>query len=168
MKTTELTSRLYEREDLPGVLHLWEESGWGGLTVEHFNKWFFDTPYGDCIIVIAADEKDEVIGQLSFTPTRLYVRGNEIKTLRIAASVIRKDFHFSGTDFQDFPISKMFRYGISIAVQRNFSLAYIFPAKGWLRAAEATSNSHTCWETSTFDGFSISLDSPLIGHSVKE
>ncbi len=81
--TQKIVYRQYEEKDLPSLLKLWEEeSGWGGLTIEQFNSWFINTPYGKSIIVVAENAAGKVIGQIVYAPSRMMVDGTEIKSLR--------------------------------------------------------------------------------------
>jgi hypothetical protein len=93
MITTELTYRLYEEKDLPHVLRLWEESsGWGAITEEQFHQWYLNTPYGPCIVIVASDEDDNVVGQLVFTPSHVQVTNKVLKAVRAAAPILHESF----------------------------------------------------------------------------
>lgn len=49
-----VTYRQYTQNDRGAVLQLWkEESGWGAITLYQFDNWFFNTPYGKILIVVA-------------------------------------------------------------------------------------------------------------------
>jgi hypothetical protein len=156
-----INHRLFKEDDKEGIFQLWEnDSKWGPIHSTIFDHWV-QTPYGKCIIVIAEDEVGRVIGQMIFTPTRVYVRNRTVNALRISAPIIRSDYRFSSSELCDNPLYGMFCYGMKIAIERRFSLVYIFPAKGWLRAIHAISNQDIFWQTATYNGFSIPLN-PIV------
>ena len=65
MEVAQITYRIFDKKDLPGILSLWENfSGWGGITSEQFTQWYINTPLGSCLIVVATDETDTVLGQI--------------------------------------------------------------------------------------------------------
>lgn len=167
--TGKIMYRLCEEKDIQGILRLWgEESDWGAITLQQFKEWFLNTPYGDCIIIVATDDSNEIIGQIAFMPSLIYVNGTEIKALRVAAPILHKSYRFTGNDFTEHPMCNMFRYGVEIAMQRGYFLAYIFPARGWLRAIKAISNSDIHWETATFNSFSISLSASSNSRNISD
>jgi hypothetical protein len=128
-----ITFRQYEEGDLPAILHLWsEESGWGGITVEQFNTWFVNTPYGNSLIVVAENEEGKVIGQIVYAPTRMHVNGREIRSLRGAAPILSREMR--GENIRDFnhPAFAMIRAGFEIAQKAGYQFVYSFPAFGWL------------------------------------
>jgi hypothetical protein len=128
-----ITFRQYEEGDLPAILHLWsEESGWGGITVEQFNTWFVNTPYGNSLIVVAENAEGKVIGQIVYAPTRMHVNGREIRSLRGAAPILSREMR--GENIRDFnhPAFAMIRAGFEIAQEAGYQFVYSFPAFGWL------------------------------------
>ncbi|HZH66614.1 MAG TPA: GNAT family N-acetyltransferase [Flavisolibacter sp.] len=132
MITTELTYRLYEEKDLPHVLRLWEESsGWGAITEEQFHQWYLNTPYGPCIVIVASDEDDNVVGQLVFTPSHVQVTNKVLKAVRAAAPILHESFKGGKITQYEHPVFAMFRKGMEIAKQQGFSIIYLFPALGW-------------------------------------
>ena len=86
----QLTYRLFEDADLPGVLRLWDEAGWGTLTPEQWREWFVDGPQGPSLVTVAIDERGEVVAQEVFAPSRAVVRGREIRALRLSAPILRE------------------------------------------------------------------------------
>lgn len=129
---TELTYRLYQDKDLPQVLRLWEQSsGWGAITEEQFSRWYLKTPYGPCIIVVATDDTDAVIGQLVFTPSLVHIDGKNVNALRAQAPILEENFQNVRLTHEDHPIYALFREGITTATRQGYSLVYLFPASGW-------------------------------------
>lgn len=75
-----LTFRLFEPDDIEGILRLWSgDSGWGGITEQQFYDWYINTPYGECLIAVALDKENSIVGQEVFTPSKIYVDGKEKK-----------------------------------------------------------------------------------------
>lgn len=123
---------MYEERDLEGILRLWEESsGWGGITEEQFRQWYLNTPYGPCLVVVATDESDKVVGQLVFTPSRLHINNREIKALRAAAPILDKNQHYGKLTHRDHPFYALFGKGVEMARQQGYRAIYLFPAVGW-------------------------------------
>src|SRR5918998_5346703 len=88
----QLTYRLFQDADLPGLLQLWqEETHWGSLTPEVWRQWFVDTPYGASRIAIAVDESGDIVGQMIFSPSHVSVDGSEVHALRLSSPILRKD-----------------------------------------------------------------------------
>lgn len=130
--TPTLTYRVYEDKYLDGVLQLWERySGWGAITKQDFEKWYLNTPYGPCIVVLAIDEAEQVVGQLVLIPSRVYVQGREVKALRASSPVIAEHIRQTNLRSGDHPFIGMTRYAIQLAQPEEYGLVYFFPAHGW-------------------------------------
>lgn len=130
--TDNLTFRLFQPDDLAGILRLWEEhSGWGGITAKQFDDWYINTPYGECLIVVAVNEKNTIVGQEVFTPSRIYTNGEEKKALRISAPILTKEFRAQISNAAH-PIIRMYKTGVEAAVEKGFSLIYSFPMAAWI------------------------------------
>lgn len=131
--TEQLTYRLYDKKDIPGIISLWENhSDWGAITEKQFNEWYIDTPVGKSLIVVAQNEMEEIIGQLSFIPAVINLDSKEIKALRLSAPIIHKDFRSSELKSKYHPAFQMIKFGIVSAEQMDYSLLYGLPAHGWL------------------------------------
>ncbi len=127
-----LTFRLFQPDDLAGILRLWEEdSGWGGITAQQFNNWYVNTPYGECLIVVAVNEENRIIGQKIFTPSRISVDGEEKKALRLSAPILTKEFRARISN-ESHPITGMYKLGAKTAFEKGFNLIYSFPVPAWL------------------------------------
>ncbi len=128
-----LTFRLFQPGDIEGILRLWsDDSGWGGITEQQFYDWYVNTPYGECLIAVALDEENRIVGQEIFTPTRVYVGGTEKKALRFSAPILAKDFS-ERLGFGSHPTVEMFKVAGTAAISKGYSLIYAFPARAWLR-----------------------------------
>ena len=130
--TDNLTFRLFQPDDLPGILRLWEEdSGWGGISAKQFDDWYIKTPYGKCLIVVAVNQANKIVGQNIFTPSRIYVGGEEKKALRLSAPILIKKFRARISN-PAHPVVGMFKCGVEAAVEQGFSVIYSFPQTAWL------------------------------------
>lgn len=127
-----LTYRLFEKNDLDGVLRLWkEESGWGEITEQQFYEWYVNTPFGDCLTVVAIDENERIIGQAVFMPSKFYLAGEEKKALRLLAPIISKEFR-DNIKSPWHPFYGMYKFGLGSATEQGYSVFYTFPIHSWL------------------------------------
>lgn len=132
MQVASLTYRFYQNKDLSGVLDLWEKhSGWGGITEQQFYDWYINTPHGQCIIVVAEDDGNKIIGQLVFVPAKLSLEGKEVNALRLSAPILHPDLRQISLRSYDHPVMMMVRKGIDVAKQKGFDVLYCLPAYGW-------------------------------------
>lgn len=155
METT-LTYRPYIKDDVRQILSLWEnDSDFGAITEDVFQKWFLRTPYENTVIIVAEKSDNKIIGQMVFMPTRVLVGEREVKAMRVAAPILDKKYRFNDTPAH--PIFSMFQAGIEEAKAKGFSLLYTFPARGWLRAIEIFSGSMINWQTATYNTFCIAI-----------
>jgi hypothetical protein len=157
--SAKITYRLYEEKDIPAIIKLWEqESGWGSITTEQFNKWFVNTPYGKAVIVVAENSEAEVIGQIVMSPSRMIVDGREIKSLRGAAPIVSKEMRGGNIKDFDHPVATMFRKGFEMAFAAGYQYFYSFPAYGWLGLLRLIPRMMpNPSDTASFDCFSVSL-----------
>ncbi len=153
--TATINYRPYEKNDVSQILALWENSSdFGSLSQEIFETWL-KTPYEKAEIIVAEHEHNQLIGQMAFMPTRMVVNGQLVKAVRIAAPILHKNYRF--TEASAHPIFEMFMKGIERARNHGFSLTYIFPARGWLRAIEMYSELVIKWQSATFNTFSVTI-----------
>ena len=154
--TSIIKYRPYEKNDVSQILALWKNSSdFGSLSQEIFETWFLKTPYEKAEIIVAEHEQNQLIGQMVFMPTRMVVNGQLVKAMRIAAPILNTNYRFSEASAH--PIFEMFLKGIEHARNNGFSLAYIFPARGWLRAIEMYSEFVIKWQTATYNTFSVDI-----------
>lgn len=161
--TKNLAYRPYEDVDKEEVLQLWhEESGWGGITLQQFDSWFVNTPYGRCIIVVAIDEKKKVVGQIIFSPSEMIVGGRVIKTLRASAPILKNAFRQSSLRTLDHPAFALIKKGLEVASEAGYQYVYTFPSYGWLSMLRMFPKVMPLpAETASFDCFAISLQESL-------
>jgi len=160
--TERFTYRHYKETDKEEILRLWqEESGWGAITHEQFERWFINTPFGKCIIIVAVDTNDGVAGQIIFSPTKMIVNGEEIKSLRASAPIIRSVYREENLRSFDHPAFALIKKGIEIALEEGYQLVYSFPSYGWLGLLRMFPRvmPNYCGLTS-YDCFAISLEEP--------
>jgi hypothetical protein len=127
-----LSYRLYENKDIDQVLELWKKfSGWGAITEKQFEDWYLKTPYGNCIIIVAVNEENKIVGQEVFIPSVVYINGTYVKALKISAPILNDKYRELNIRSYDHPAFAMYRYGMQIAKERDYEIIYMFPAWGW-------------------------------------
>lgn len=128
-----LNYRLFEESDMEGILRLWkEESGWGEITTKQFNDWYINTPYGRCLIIVAADDENKIAAQIVYSPSRMIVDNKEIKTLRGSAPILSSKLRQSNLRTLNHPAFGLIKKGIELATEKGYQYVYTFPAYGWL------------------------------------
>jgi hypothetical protein len=128
----QLTYRLFENEDLPGLLRLWEEAGWGTLAPEQWREWFVHGPQGPSLVTVAIDARGEVAAQEVFAPSRAVVGGREIRALRVSAPILREEIRGGSLRDGAHPIYGLLKAGEAAAAADGFSVIYSLPEYGWL------------------------------------
>ena len=128
----QLTYRLFENGDLPGLIRLWEEAGWGTLTPEQWHEWFVDGPQGPSLVTVGIDERGEVVAQEMFAPSRAVVGGHEVRALRVSAPIVREGLRGGSLRSGAHPIYGLLKAGEAAAAARGFSIVYSLPEYGWL------------------------------------
>lgn len=138
MVTTELTYRLYEDKDLEGVLQLWEHySGWGAITHQQFEDWYLKTPYGPCLVVVAENEEGEIVGQIVFFPSVIYINGREEKAIRASAPIVNPTCRHQSLNHADHPALALIKFGMETGSKKGYEIVYSFPAQGWATLLKA-------------------------------
>jgi hypothetical protein len=128
-----LTYRLFQDEDIPGILLLWEKSsGWGGINEQQFHEWYINTPSGRSIIIIAANETGEIVGQTAFIPAEISLEGKVVKGLRISAPILHKDFRLTDLRNPIHPAFALIRKGFDLGREMGYHILYSLPAHGWI------------------------------------
>ncbi|HET6980367.1 MAG TPA: hypothetical protein VFI24_28790 [Pyrinomonadaceae bacterium] len=128
----QLTYRMFEDADLPGLLRLWEEAGWGTLTPEQWREWFVDGPQGPSIVTVGIDGRGEIVAQEMFAPSRAVVGGREVRALRFSAPIVREGLRGGSLRDGAHPVFGLFKAAEAAAVERGFSVVYSIPEHGWL------------------------------------
>jgi len=127
-----LTYRLFEERDLPSLLRLWEEAGWGVLTEQQWREWYVETPHGACLISVGVDDEGEIAAQEIFTPARLVVDEREVRALRLSVPILRKGFRRKSLRSPDHPVINLYLTGIEAAAAQGYGVVYALPEHGWL------------------------------------
>ena len=128
----QLTYRLFDDEDLPGLLRLWEEAGWGTLTPAQWRDWFVHGPQGPSLVTVAIDERGEVVAQEVFAPARAVVGGREVRALRFSAPILREGLRGGSLRDSAHPVVGLFKAAEAAASERGFSVVYSLPEHAWL------------------------------------
>jgi hypothetical protein len=129
----ELTYRVSEDADLPGLLRLWEEAGWGSLSPAQWRQWFVDGPEGPCLITVAVDPRGEVVAQEVFAPSRVSVAGREVRALRFSAPILQKELRGAPLGRSRHPMVGLYKAAALAAKERGFAIVYSLPEPAWLR-----------------------------------
>ncbi len=129
----ELSYRVSEESDLPGLLRLWEEAGWGSLSPGRWREWFVEGPQGPCLITVAVDPRGEVIAQEVFAPSRVSVAGREVRALRFSAPILRQELRGESLRRDRHPMVGLFKTAAAAARERGFEIVYSLPEPAWLR-----------------------------------
>ncbi|MEO6546410.1 MAG: hypothetical protein ABIN94_00360 [Ferruginibacter sp.] len=165
MHTTseQLTYRLYEERDRQALLQLWEEeSGWGAISSAQFDSWFLNTPYGKCVIVVAENEDEAIVGQIIYTPSRMIMDGKEIKTVRASSPILSSSSRQANIRDYNHPAFTLMRAGFDLAGAAGYQYVYGFPAYGWLGLLRLFPRMlPNPSDTASYNCFAISLAEPL-------
>jgi hypothetical protein len=130
--TRALTYRLVEEGDVPALLRLWEEAGWGTLTEEVWRQWFVETPHGRCVVAVAVDDRGEVVAQEMFTPSLLSIDGREVHALRFSAPIVSRSVRDVSLRSREHPVVGLYRVASEAASAQGFGVIYSLPEYGWL------------------------------------
>ncbi len=128
----QLTYRLFDDGDLPGLLRLWEEAGWGTLTPEQWREWFVHGPQGPSLVTVGIDKRGQVAAQEMFAPSRAVVGGREVRALRVSAPILREEIRNGSLRDGAHPIYGLLKAGETAAAAHGFSVIYSLPECGWL------------------------------------
>ena len=152
-----LTYRLFEERDLPSLLRLWEEAGWGAISEAQWREWFLDTPHGACLIMVAEDARGEIAGQEIFTPTRVAVEHREVTALRLSAPILRHEARRDSVRSREHPAVALYYAAEAEAVAQGYSIIYSLPEHAWLPAFRRL----TRFSVAEFDCATLCLDGEL-------
>jgi hypothetical protein len=140
--TGEVVYRLFQGEDVPGLLRLWQKKPeWGTLTPEEWREWYVQTPFGDAAVVVAVNRaSEEVVGQMVFAPSLLLVSGREVPAYRVNVPILARPLTWAAHDVRPFdhPLAAMYLHGIKALRDRRRGLIYAVPDPRWLRALQVT------------------------------
>ena len=133
IQVEQLTYRIFNENDIPGILSLWEKfSGWGEISEKQFKDWHINTPNGPCTIVIAQTQDGEIIGQMVFRPTMVLINGSKVVGYRVMAPILNNNFRESDLRSYDHPSHCMIRLGNAHAIANNIQVIFFSPSIGWV------------------------------------
>lgn len=137
MDNEKIFFREYVDSDLVEVLDLWEYfSGWGRPDEIEFNNWLFG-PFGKVIIFLATDEYDKIIGQIFYTPTLIYLGGNEVSAVKISSPIIHEDYRSSVFAESNSLVVILFLEGNKFIKEKGYKWLYTLPAYGWVKSLKS-------------------------------
>lgn len=128
----QLTYRLFQDDDLPGLLRLWEEAGWGTLAPEQWREWFLNGPQGPSLVTVGVDARGEVAAQEMFAPSRAVVGGREVRALRFSAPIVSERLRGESLNDGAHPVFGLLRVAEAEAAARGFAVVYSLPEHAWL------------------------------------
>lgn len=160
----ELSYRVSEEGDLPALLRLWEEAGWGTLSPQQWREWFVDGPEGPCLISVAVDPRGEIVGQKVFAPSRVSVAGREVRALRFSAPILRRELRGESLRRNEHPVIGLYKAAAAAARQRGFEIVYSLPEYAWLPILRlAPRFGLPRFDTAAFGCTELPLAAPLAG-----
>ncbi len=134
MDTGKFSFREYVDSDLKEVLDLWEFfSDWGRPEESEFKIWL-SGPFGKAIIFLAIDKADKIVGQILYTPTLMYLKGMEVKAVKISAPIIHEDYRSSVFAESKSLVVELFLEGNKYIKEKGYNWLYTMPAYGWVKS----------------------------------
>ncbi len=128
-----LVTRPFVDTDLPSALRLWNtQTGWGTLTADDWRRWYRNTPYGDCLILVTVDGRGELAGQIVLVPSLLRFRGTDVKAFRVSSPILARSLREMSIASADHPLRKMFIMGLEHAALGGAAIAYATPWDKWI------------------------------------
>jgi hypothetical protein len=137
------TYRMQTNEDRDELIRLWNnQAGWDELSRKEWERRFLDTPFGPAAISLAIDsEKDTIIGQCIFIPTRVSVDGQELASFRTFAPLLHTKLRGASLlNPLKHPIYRMYKFATEYFAQNGTQLVYSMPDPRWLRAFQFLKN----------------------------
>ena len=119
--------RGFQEDDLPGVLALWDEAGWGHLDEATWRQWYRDTPHGDARIWVVESGRGKIMGQLVFTPSEVDVAGTTVKALRSSAYILHPDLRRASLGRRHPLVELTAVSAADVAAEGHYALGYGFP-----------------------------------------
>jgi len=131
----ELNYRLAQEDDLPGVQRLWkEETDWGGLAEELWQRLVVDAPeWSRVAIAVATDESGTIVGQVAFIPSLIWVGGREVRAFRPGAPIVSRSLRFRSVNPLSHPALALCDYAVKALRARGDGLLYMVPDPRWGR-----------------------------------
>ena len=119
--------RAFRDDDLPGVLTLWEEAGWGQLDDATWRQWYRDTPYGNALIWVVESASGEILGKLALTPSEVNLPGRTVKAVRVSLFILHPRLRGTRVDREHPFVELMAAAAVDIGGEGVYALGYGFP-----------------------------------------
>lgn len=127
-----LIYRRFQEEDLPGILALWEASGWGTLDAETWRSWFQTAAIGPALITVAHDG-ETIRGQMVFAPAEIDgPEGTTYRALRLSAPILDESVRSHSARSIQHPAVRLFFAGLDAAKEDGYDVIYAQPERAWL------------------------------------
>ncbi|MFM7171200.1 MAG: hypothetical protein ACKOYH_10225 [Cyanobium sp.] len=124
--------RLFQPEDLAGILKLWEDhSGWGGITEQQWQSWYMNTPWGESVVVVVEDLENQIVGQGILTPFPFKVDHRSGLAYRISAPILMEEVRAGRVINPNHPSRRMLDVGVAEVRARGGVAAYAMPLISW-------------------------------------
>jgi hypothetical protein len=129
-------------EELPQVLRLWEEAGWGEVGSEGWAARHRDGPHGPSHLIVAVDG-DGVLGQVTVLRTALNVRGSTERAARVFGVIMSPEFRRRAgyLPLPSHPILRMLTRAIDTAAADGAVAVYALPDNRVMRIASLAARS---------------------------
>jgi hypothetical protein len=127
-----LSYRLGGAGDRVQIASLWEETEWGSLTDEMWQRWYNHPFRGPATLCLAIDESGRIVGQLAFVPEYVSVRGRIVQAHRAAVPILAKSIRSHPVQSRyDHPAIRMYFAGVEELRARGEAFVYTFPDPRW-------------------------------------
>jgi hypothetical protein len=127
----QVTCRLLQPDDGPGVARLWQsETPWGEPRRE-LVAWFNQNPTPGSFVAVAVDERGDIVGQIVMMATRLSADGGELPAIHQFAPIVARATRTRATDPREHPLTKLIKFAMHEAKARNFAVVYSLPDPKW-------------------------------------
>jgi Acetyltransferase (GNAT) domain len=122
-------------DELPQLLRLWEEAGWGRLTADQWVARHREGPHGPSSVVVAVDPDGRVLGQLTFLRTAVNLRGRTVPASRMQGAILSPEHRAGGgyASLSRHPVIRMLLHATACARSQGVAVAYGLPHPRMLR-----------------------------------
>lgn len=134
--------RPMEDDELPALLRLWKEAGWGDVSEADWVARHRMGPHGPSQVVVAVED-DEVLGQVTVLRTALNVRGAVESVARLFGVVMSPEFRRRAgyLPLPSHPLLRMIRTSLEEASRGGALAVFALPDKRVLRIAALAARS---------------------------
>ena len=102
-------------DELPQVLAMWHEAGWGQLGADEWSARHRTGPHAASQVTVAVDPQGRVLGQLTMLRTALNVRGRSTTAARIHGVIMSPEYRRRNghTALVQHPLLRMLRFALA-------------------------------------------------------